>query len=263
MKFKLPYFIWGLITTLVIGLCSCTLGNSQPTLVVAIAASLTDVMAEIRAEFQAQHPDISIQFNTAASGTLQRQIEQQAPIDIFASAALEPVESLAQKGFVETEAIRIFAKNQLVLIQNQQSQPQLNHLEDLADEDVPKVALGNPKTVPAGKYAANLLEKYPQLYETLEQSQKLVFGENVRQVLTYVQNQSVTAGFVYQTDIFQQSNLRVIESFSPELTDSILYAIAPIKTSLHQSQGQLFIDFILGQQSQAILQKYGFLSPRD
>ena len=263
MKFKLSHFVLGLITALLIGLYSCSLGNSQPALVVAIAASLTDVMAELRTEFQIQHPDIAIQFNTAASGTLQRQIEQQAPIDIFASAALEPLESLAQKEFVAAEAIRIFAENQLVLIQNQQNQPQLNRLADLATEEVSKVALGNPKTVPAGRYAANLLEKYPQLYQTLEESQKLVFGENVRQVLTYVQNQSVTAGFVYQTDIFQQSNLRVIESFPAELTGSILYAIAPIKASLNQAQGQLFIDFILGQQGQAILQKYGFLSPRD
>ncbi|WP_159457026.1 MULTISPECIES: molybdate ABC transporter substrate-binding protein [Cyanophyceae] len=253
----------GLSIALVISLHGCTFGNSGQTLVVAIAASLTDVMAEIRTEFQTQYPDISIQFNTAASGTLQRQIEQQAPIDIFASAALEPVESLAQKGFIAAEAIRIFAENQLVLIQNQQSQPQLNRLEDLAGEDVQKIALGNPKTVPAGRYAANLLEKYSQLYQTLEQSQKLVFGENVRQVLTYVQNQSATAGFVYQTDIFQQSNLRVIESFSPELTGSILYVIAPIKVSPNQTQGQLFINFILGQKGQAILQKYGFLPPRD
>ncbi|AMA09090.1 molybdate ABC transporter substrate-binding protein [Picosynechococcus sp. PCC 73109] len=263
MKFKLPHFVWGLSIALVISLHGCTFGNSGQTLVVAIAASLTDVMAEIRTEFQTQYPDISIQFNIAASGTLQRQIEQQAPIDIFASAALEPIESLAQKEFVAAEAVQIFAENQLVLIQNQQSQPQLNRLEDLAGEDVQKIALGNPKTVPAGRYAANLLEKYPQLYQTLEQSQKLVFGENVRQVLTYVQNQSATAGFVYQTDIFQQSNLRVIESFAPELTSSILYAIAPIKVSPKQTQGQLFIDFILGRKGQAILQKYGFLPPRD
>ncbi|MBV5260829.1 molybdate ABC transporter substrate-binding protein [Synechococcus moorigangaii CMS01] len=262
MRFKLPHFLLGLITLLLMALYSCTVDNSEQTLVVAIAASLTDVMTEIQAEFQLVHPDISIQFNAAASGTLQRQIEQQAPIDIFASAALEPVESLAQKGLIEAENIQIFAQNQLVLIQDTQNQPQLNGVTDLTNADVKKVALGNPKTVPAGQYAVHLLVQYPKLYQILEQSQKLVFGENVRQVLTYVQNRSVTAGFVYRTDVFLQSDFRIVASFSPKFTGSILYAIAPIKASKNSPQAQIFIDFLFSQQAQEIFSQYGFLPPK-
>lgn len=263
MKFQLRYFAVGIVFALLLGLYSCFSAVNKSTLVVAIASSLTDVMAEVRTEFQAQYPDISIQFNTAASGTLQRQIEQRAPIDIFASAALEPIQSLVQKDFISPESIRIFAQNQLVLIQTKDSKPRLKTLTDLGVNDVQKIAMGNPKTVPAGKYTANLLEKYPQLYQQLQKGQKIVFAENVRQVLTYVQNQAVVAGFVYRTDILQQSDLEIIESFPEALIAPIVYAIAPIKASPSPTQAQLFIDFVLGEQGQIILQRYGFLSPKD
>jgi len=244
-------------------LIACFSPPKKQVCIVAIAASLSDVMGEIQTEFVATYPEIEIQTNIAASGTLQRQIEQQAPIDVFASAALEPVESLVKQNLIQASAVRIFATNQLVLIQANDSPEPLNSLQDLAQPSIKRIAMGNPKTVPAGKYAENALGRSPDLYNALQQSNKLVFGENVRQVLTYVLNRDVDAGFVYRTDILSQSDLRIIEALDPSFTGEISYAIASLKNASNPKVAATFIEFVTGQKGQAILEKYGFFPPKD
>ncbi|NJN74482.1 MAG: molybdate ABC transporter substrate-binding protein [Limnothrix sp. RL_2_0] len=245
------------------GLIACFSPPQKQVCIVAIAASLGDVMGEIQTEFEAIYPEMDIQANIAASGTLQRQIEQQAPLDVFASAALEPVENLVKQNLIQASAVRIFASNQLVLIQAADSLIKLNSLQDLAQSSIKKIAIGNPKTVPAGQYAVNALGRSPDLFNALQQSNKLVFGENVRQVLTYVLNRDVDAGFVYQTDILNQADVRVVEALETRLTGDIAYAIAPLRNAKNPEIAATFIEFVTSKKGQATLKKYGFAPPRD
>lgn len=257
---------WRLILislAIALSLIACFSPSQKEVCIVAIAASLGDVMGEIQTEFEVTYPEMEIQTNIAASGTLQRQIEQQAPIDVFASAALEPVENLVNQNLVQASKVRIFATNRLVLIQAADSSVPINSLQDLAQPNVKRIAMGNPKTVPAGQYTVNVLGRSPDLYKALQDSNKLVFGENVRQVLTYVLNRDVDAGFVYQTDILGQGDVRLIEALDPSLTGEIAYAIAPLNNAANPEVAATFIEFVTGQKGQAILAKYGFTQPKD
>ncbi len=248
---------------------ACTqLPKDQPknhVLTVAIASSLSDVMTEVKTKFNEQYPDIKIQFNQAASGVLAQQINQQAPIDVFASADVETIQKLVDQQKIQAEKVHIFAQNQLVLAQLKDSEIEIQSLEDLTHSAIRKVAMGNPKTVPAGKYAQNALQNIngKNLYQQLIDRQKIVFAENVRQILTYLENREVEAGFIYQTDLNQAPELKSIFVLDTKLTGEILYAIAPIMSSPNQGDAQSLIDFILSDQGETILQKYGFLTARD
>lgn len=236
---------------------------------VAIASSLSNVMTEIKTEFNEKYPGVNLQFTQAASGILAQQIRQGAPIDIFASADIDQVKILAEQGKIKSQNIDIFAKNQLILAQRKDSKIRVKSLNDLRDRAIQKVAIGNPKTVPAGKYARYALERSPNfeddksLYQLLIDREKIVFAENVTQILGYLENRDVDVGFVYQTDVQQSPNLASVLPLDTAFTGEILYAIAPIVTSPSQAEAKSFINFILSDQGQTILQKYGFLTTRD
>ncbi|MGB2925889.1 MAG: molybdate ABC transporter substrate-binding protein [Limnothrix sp.] len=259
------WLLWlvGLFILLNIQACSVESRQNKDVITVAIAASLGEVMGEIKMQFEQTYPDIKIQFNTASSGTLQRQIEEQASIDVFASAALEPIQNLVAKKYIQADQVKIFATNKLVLVQSSKQKNQINALQDLANSNIQRIAMGNPKTVPAGHYAKNALRRSPNLYNILKKENKLIFGENVKQVLTYIVTQNVDAGFVYQTDIYSQPDLKLIQVFEADMTGKIQYAIAPLRKTANPEIAATFIEFVTGQKGQTILAKYGFTQPKD
>ena len=233
---------------------------------VAIASSLSDVMSEVRTEFIAENPEIEIVFNTASSGILAQQIEQNAPIDIFASADLSLIEDLIDHQKITPKSSRIFAQNTLVLASSLNSELKLGSLDDLLDRQVSRIALGNPNLVPAGNYAKVALGRSPteeNLYRTLEQDRKLVFAENVRQVLAYLEAQAVDVGFIYKTDLRQTYDVQEVLSLSSEKTGEISYAIAPVSHNQTKNIAKQFIDFILSEKGQEIISDYGFLKAMD
>ncbi|OKH19565.1 molybdate ABC transporter substrate-binding protein [[Limnothrix rosea] IAM M-220] len=240
--------------------------HDQRVVVVAIASSLGDVMAEIKTEFLAKYPEVNLVFNVASSGVLAQQIRQNAPVDIFASADLSLIQRLIDEKKISSKDNKIFAHNRLVLAASTQSEIKLSSLDSLVKTDIQKIALGNPNSVPAGRYAKNALGRspsMPNLYESLQKQQKLVFGENVRQVLAYLENQVADVGFIYQTDLRPTSKARSLLILDPKLTGEISYGIAPIQQGLKKVGTQNFIDFVLSPQGQQIIKEYGFLALRD
>ncbi|WP_160148455.1 molybdate ABC transporter substrate-binding protein [[Leptolyngbya] sp. PCC 7376] len=240
--------------------------DDQQTIVVAIASSLSDVMSEIRTEFIGSYPNVNVVFNAASSGILAQQIEQNAPIDIFASADLKIIQELINQQKINPQTNKIFAQNHLVLAAVKNSTLNVESLEELVSDEINKIALGNPKLVPAGNYAKNALRRSPSnqdLYRTLNLQQKLVFTENVRQVLTYVETQSVDAGFIYQTDLQHSQAVSQLLALDSEQTGEISYAIAPIQKTINKTGTQEFIDFVLSPQGQEIIAEYGFWMATD
>ncbi len=250
---------------LLISAAPCWSGRSGESaaapLIVSAAASLTDAFRDIKALWLTQHPETPILFNLGASGTLEIQIEAGAPADVFAAAGLPPMLALARAGRVDSTEIRIFARNQLVLIgpregPRAEGAGAIAVLKRLEEPSIRRIAIGDERTVPAGQYAAGVLRHY-HLYTSVHS--KLVPAETVRQVLAYVASGSVDAGFVYQSDLWPEADVRVLCVVPDEAHDPIVYPIARIKGGDHGDAAQEFVRFILGPDAQAVLRKYRFL----
>jgi molybdate transport system substrate-binding protein len=147
--------------------------------------------------FEKNHKDVKVFFNFAGSGQLRTQIENGAPVDVFVPASLTDMDALIDKGMIIKESKKILATNTLVLIVKSENKMGIKSPTDLANPEIKRIATGNPDTVPAGKYAKESMEYYKV---STAVKNKLVFGENVRQVLDYVSRNEVDAGFVFLTD---------------------------------------------------------------
>lgn len=220
--------------------------NKPVEITVSAAASLQDAMKDIGAEFQKNHPEVKVNFNFGASGVLEKQIEQGASVDLFASASQKEIDLLEEKGLIVRSTRTNFTRNKLVIIA-----PFRLTIEELKNLD--KIATGDPKTVPAGRYAQTFLEN-AGFYEMLKP--KLIFAENVRQVLDYVERGEVDAGFVYFSDTLK-SNMSV-SPINDSLYPPIVYPIAVINDSQQPAVSRQFIEYIQSNEGQTILKKYGF-----
>ncbi len=229
--------------------------QTNETLTVSAAVSLKDAFNEI-GEIYKSRTGGTVSFNFGASGALQKQIETGAPVDVFASAGKQQMDELVSKSLVETTARRNFAKNKLVLIVPTDSKSNLTDFSQLTKIEVQKIAVGNPKTVPAGQYTTQVFEKL-NLQNAVQS--KLIFAEDVRQVLDYVVRGEVDAGIVYATDAQAAGQkIRVAATAAEDAHEPILYPIAVIKDSKRKAAAQEFVDLILSAEGQKILQKYGF-----
>ncbi len=250
IRFSEKFITIFLIAAMIAAVSGCLSGkqndNKPVEITISAAISLSDAFKDLGTEFQKNHPEVEINFNFGASETLEKQIEQDAPVDIFASASQLEMDSLDGKGSIIKSTRTNFTRNKLVIIA-----PSSLTFEELKNLD--KIAVGDPKTVPAGRYAQTFLEN-AGVYEMLKS--KLIFAENVRQVLDYVERKEVDAGFVYFSDTLK-SNLSV-SSINDSLYPPIVYPIAVINDSQQPAISSQFIEYIQSNEGQTILQKYGF-----
>lgn len=244
-------------------LCNCQSGGTKTSneigkktenLTVSAAASLKNAFDEIGELYRAK-TGVTISFNYASSGALQKQIETGAPVDAFASAGERQMNELAGKNLIDMESHRNFARNTLVLIVPSDSKLSISAFSDLTKSEVQKIAVGNPKTVPAGQYAEETFIKM-NLQTALQP--KLLFTEDVRQVLDYVARGEADAGIVYATDAAATTKVRVVATADASSHASILYPIAVIKDSGQKQAAKEFINLVVGAEGQTILRKYGF-----
>ena len=154
-------------------------GDKQE-LQVSAAASLTEVSKSLGNEFKKDHPNVEIKFNYGGSGALRQQIEAGAPADVMMSANTKDIDLLKKKN--KAHDTYNYAKNQLVLIGDKNKS--YTSVKDLNQND--KLALGQIKTVPAGKYAKQYLDDQ-HLYGDVKD--KIIFAKDVKQVLNYVEKE--------------------------------------------------------------------------
>ena len=224
-------------------------------LVISAAASLTNAFAEMKPIFEKSHPDTQLVFNFAASGALLSQMQQGAPVDVFASADQETMDKAGE--LIDAASRVNFAGNALVLVVPTENSLPLSTPEELKGEQFKLIAIGNPDSVPVGRYAKGALEK-AGLYDAL--APKFVLAENVRQALDYISRGEVQAGFVYATDAALRSDKVRVAAEIPG-HKPITYPIALLAGSKSKDMGQQFIAFVTGPEGQAILGKYGFKQP--
>lgn len=240
-----------------IGVVVATGAVHADELTVSAAASLTNAFTEVAQSYEAQHPGSRVLLNFGASGALLQQMAKGAPVDVFASADQETMDMAEKQGLIPTGERRNFARNTLVLVVPSDSKQSLNRLEDLGQSAVQKIAIGNPASVPVGRYTRHALE-VAKLWPTV--SAKAINTQNVRQSLDYVARGEVDAGFIYATDVAVMKD-KVRVAFEVPLDVAITYPIARVISSANAEEAKRFVSFVLSSDGQAILSKYGFQKP--
>lgn len=226
-------------------------------LLVSAAISLKEPLQEIGARFEHDHPDVKVAFNLGASGVLQQQIEQGAPVDVYVSAALKQMDGLEAKGLIVPESRRTLAMNAVVLVTPAASRSHLLAFKDLTKPEAKLIAIGNPQTVPAGEYARAILTSLG-LWDTLQP--RLILTANVRQTLAYVVRGEVDAGLVYATDAQRAGEAVRVVAVAPEGSHPpVQYPIAVLKASQQPALATAFVHLALGEVGQQILKAHGFL----
>ncbi|HWC05026.1 MAG TPA: molybdate ABC transporter substrate-binding protein [Methylomirabilota bacterium] len=225
-------------------------------IMLSVAISMKDAVEELGRAFSRRRPGVQLRYNFGSSGELQKQIEAGAPVDLFVSAAQRQMDELDRQGLIVRESRRVFARNALTVIKPADSRLDLATPQDLLGSRVGRIVIGNPKTVPAGQYAEESLRALG-LWERLQP--KLVFAENVRQVLEYVARGEVEAGVVYTTDAAARAD-RVKEAFRPgeETYRPVVYPAAVVASSKRPALARAFLDLLVSPEGQAVFERLGF-----
>ena len=255
--FNKQLFLWLSLSSCLVACSVPTLKSQQPegvNLIVSVPASLQDAMKAIEPLYTKQTPNISITYNFGSSGSLQQQIQQGAPVDIFISAAPKQMHALESKGLLLEETRQNILKNQMVLV-SPQEQIYISNFQQLNSNQITKVAMGYPESVPAGEYAKQVLTSF-NLFHRLKP--KFVFAKDVRQVLYYVETGNVDAGLVYATDAKLSNKVKLVAIAPPDSYSPIIYPVAVLKDSQNSDDAKQFVKFLMSDSAKQVFESYGF-----
>ncbi|MEO0825135.1 MAG: molybdate ABC transporter substrate-binding protein [Cyanobacteria bacterium J06639_16] len=223
-------------------------------LTISVAASVQDAMNEVQAAYQAEAPNVTITYNFGPSGSLAQQISQGAPTDVFLSASKKWMDNLVEEDQILEGSRQNLLQNAIVLIVPQ-AETNITDFQALDADSISKVAIGEPESSPAGRYAKEVLTAM-NLFEPLQS--KLVFGKDVRQVLSYVATGNVDAGLVYATDALLSDQVQAIATAPADTHSPIVYPVAVVQDSTNAEAAQAFVDFLSTDTAVAIFVDYGF-----
>lgn len=249
-KISLVIMAIGILSLLFVG---CTNNKEDNTLTVSIAASLQKPMEKIATNFEEEH-GIKVQYNVGGSGTLKKQIDDGADVDLFFSANTKYAQDLIDEGLVNKDESYRILSNELVLIENNDYDKTINSLEDLKKVDG-KIAMGEVSTVPAGQYAEESLEK-AGIYKDIQD--KLVFARSVTNVKTYVENGEANLGFVYKTDALDLKSSKIVYEVPNDYHKPIEYELCVLKNSKNNRDAKKFVDYLKNKESKNIFSEFGF-----
>lgn len=223
-------------------------------LTISAAISLTDALEDIKDIYEAQN-DVELTFNLGGSGTLAQQIQQGAPVDVFISANQHWMDTLEAENFIQLDTRSNITGNRLVVITSDTSEFKEASMPDILTENIDKIAIGNPDSVPAGKYTEQMLHAL-HMWDKLEDN--FILAKDVRQVLTYVETGNSGIGFVYESDALTSDTVKVLTAVDGKLHDPILYPGAVLVDSKHSEAAHNFLSFLESDVAQEILENYGF-----
>ena len=225
--------------------------QSRPvSIAVFAAASLTDSFKALGDSYHQQHSNVTVQFNFEGTPTLVTQIEQGAQADVFASADTTNMDRLRGDGFTSGTP-QVFAHNKLEIAVAVGNPRRINSLTDLAQPGLVYISAG--PTVPAGKYAAEALQKAgvsvtPRSLET-----------DVKSVISKIELGEADAGIVYTTDVKvaagKVDGVPISDSFNVVAS----YPVVAVKDSKHADVANAFIAYVLSATGQSKLESFGFL----
>ena len=224
------------------------------TILVSAAASLKESLEEVKPLYKQTKPNVNVTYNFGASGALQQQIENGAPADIFISAAKKQMDALQSKNLILTDTRSNLLTNKLVLIVPKNFSG-LTSFRQLTDSKIKKIAVGEPRSVPAGQYAEEIFKNLGILQQV---KSKLVLGNNVRQVLSFVESGNADAGIVYATDAKISPQVKQVATAPANSHSPIIYPVAVLKSSKNAAAAREYVQFLSSNRAGAVFQKYGF-----
>lgn len=244
-----------LLTTLAFGWACHRTKNQPQEITVAAASDLTNAFNELGREFEATNK-IKVVFVYGSTGLLTRQIENGAPMDIFAAANVSYIDQLAQEGLIVPDTKQIYARGRITLWTTADSPLKIETVADLARPEVKRIAIANPDHAPYGLAAQQALQR-AGIWDAVKP--KLVYGDNIRQTLQYGETGNVDVAIV-ALSLSQQSKGRWV-LLPDQLHDPIDQALAVIKTTHNEAAARAFANFVSGPRGREILEKYGFAFP--
>jgi len=229
--------------------------NQSTELTVAAASDLSSAFEEIGRQFEAAHK-IKVTFVFGSTGLLARQIENGAPMDLFAAASVDYINQLEQKGLIVPGTKAIYARGRITLWTTADSPLKIEKIADLAHPEVKRIAIANPDHAPYGLAAQQALQT-AGIWDAVKP--KLVFGDNIRQTLQYAETGNVDVSIV-ALSLSQQSKGRWT-LIPEEMHQPIDQGLAVMKTTHNEAAAREFASFVTGPEGRAILGKYGFAFP--
>ncbi|MGO0714816.1 molybdate ABC transporter substrate-binding protein [Bacillus subtilis] len=254
---KYSIFIAALTAFLLAAGCSSnqssTDSEKKVTLTISAAASAQDALEEIQKNYEKDHQHITIQDNYGSSGALQKQISQGAGADLFFSAAEDKFKKLVDDGDIAKKDSTDLVGNEIVLVVPKNGDSPVTSFSNLAESE--KIALGTPESVPAGAYGKESLTKL-SLWDKVKD--KIVYGKDVRQVLSYVETGNVDAGIVYKTDALVSKKVNIIDEAKADTHSPIVYPLGIVKDTKHRKEAKEFYEYLQSDEAMKVFEKYGF-----
>lgn len=236
-------------------LYSAACQRQSAVLNVAAATSLMNVINEINALYMKDNPSVKVIANFNSPGTLQTQIENGAPADVFISASPIQVDALQRQKLIIDSSRRDLLCNKVVLAVPVDSGREITCFNDLASSRVRKIVVGDPGSVAIGLYAQHVFNIYG-ITEAVKE--KIVLAGSARQVLTYVESGNVDAGIVFFTDAIGSDKVRIAAYAPDEVNSTIVYPVSIIKHSQNIGAAASYEEYLFSKAATDVFEKYGF-----
>ena len=238
-------------------------------LTVFAAASMTETMNQIAAQYQKEHPDVEISFNFDSSGTLKTQIQNGADCDLFISAAQKQMNQLdASKDakanpdkldFVKSGSRIDLLENKVVLVTPEGNPKGVQNFNDMAaklkDGSI-RLVMGN-SDVPVGQYTQKILKFYNLDEQAIAQAGHITYGSNVKEVTTQVREGSADCGVIYATDAFS-AKMKPVDEATKDMCGQVIYPAAVLRNSAHLDEAKAFLDYLTGEDAGKVFESVGF-----
>lgn len=232
--------------------CGSRQAGDDNEILVFAAISLTNALEEVISGFEADD-DVDILVSYGGSQALAQQISSGAPADVFLSAGAFPVDFLERKQVEVTDRVDLVS-NRLVLVVDPDG-PKVDHMPQLASDDIGRVALASPDLAPAGAYARDSLKNLG-LWDELQH--KMIFGADVRAAMAYVESGNADVALVYQTDASAAAGLKVVDIVPADSYPTIVYPGVLLKGGKNPISGARFLKYLQGEAASDIFAAHGF-----
>jgi molybdate transport system substrate-binding protein len=227
----------------------------KTTVRISAAISLKNALTALKQSYEQSTPNVELEINYGSSGLLQKQIEEGAPVDIFLSAGIKQMDELEHESLLVQRTRTNLLGNALVLIVSKEKKSQIKGFADLAGK-AQSLSIGQPETVPAGKYAKETLTNL-KLWGKLEK--RIMFAKDVRQVLAYVESGNVDAGLAYQTDTIAMKSGVVVTTAPAGSHSAIVYPMALLKDSKNRAAAEKFMKYLKSAAAGKVFAQFKFI----
>ena len=238
-----------------VGAASTSASGQDVTLTVSAASDLTGAFGELGEAFEAE-TGIGVDFNFGSTGQLAQQIQAGAPVDVFAAANVAYIEQLDEAGLILPDTQARYARGRIVLWSRAGSGLEVTSIQQLARDDVQRVAIANPDHAPYGIAAREALQA-AGIWDAIQD--KLVLGENISDTFRYAESGNVDVAIVALSLAIPSDGTWTL--VPEELHAPIDQALAVIAGTEHEAEARAFAAFVNSEPGREIMRRYGFVLP--